>query len=162
MGPYINSELMEAMCDGKLDAFDKNEICNNIKLMKAIYEGKISTINKYINHVDLTYIEDGETFVTASLSNSDVYLAQRFLKKDSTLLNHQNNDGETALIILCKHDDGNGIEGRIEVIKLLLELKCNVITKDFDGNTAMHYAIQKNDTEILALFDEHFYMITDE
>jgi ankyrin repeat protein len=77
--------------------------------------------------------------------NNDLEKLQKFLNhKPFAVYNSQNNQGNTFLIFACMFS-------HINIIKWLLSKNCDVNLSNFDGKTALFYAIKNNLDEVIKI-----------
>lgn len=69
-------------------------------------------------------------------------------------VDNQNNEGKTALILLCE-DEADNENNYIEIVKLLLGKDAKVNAKDDNGRTALMYACKNKYKEVVELLLEN-------
>lgn len=117
----------------------------------------IAASNGHQDLVDYLLSKDGElnpkdfsfrqTALHAATQHHQHHMAQYLLSLGS-YINYQNEVKKTPLMLAVEAND-------IEMVKLLLDNKADVLLKDVFGNCVFHYAIRQNNPEITQLLLEH-------
>ncbi len=110
--------------------------------------------------VDLEIIsEDGQTLLhfflsqvlDAGPSDHTLSIYELILKRTNHLVNNQDNEGRTALMLAAK-------AGATDIIKLLIENGADISICDRNGNNCLHYCLMDNNA-IELLFETIEYLI---
>ncbi|KAF4517990.1 hypothetical protein B566_EDAN008826, partial [Ephemera danica] len=86
----------------------------------------------------------GNTAFHFAAERNHIKILEILLTRNESLLNSQNNDGQTSLHVACW-------EGKIEAAEFLVRHDCSVTERDGCGNTVFHYASYKDQIQILDL-----------
>ena len=177
-------ELVKYLISKQCDVLDKDSDGWTV-LHKACKYGKLELV-KYLveNYPELLTIRDKEgqsSFLVAGQSGS-VELVEYLISKGCDALDKDNN-GLTVLHYACqkgntevvqylvensgelltmRHEDGQspflvaGFSGSVELVKYLISRGCDVMDKDNDGWTVLHYACQEGEQELVQYLVENY------
>jgi ankyrin repeat protein len=158
-----NDEIISLLLDkgANLDILDFNgasalsiacstQYIKNVSLLLE-HNANIEHIDRYGNsplliacNIDNYYVktyQDMPNFLTRAVYTPLTEIVSMLLENGANI-NHVNNDGESALILACKH-------GKKEIVSLLLGNGANVIHKDKFRRNAIFYASKKKEKEIV-------------
>jgi ankyrin repeat protein len=109
---------------------------NDIKTLKKVIAANPSLNLNQVN-------DDGETFLTLSIIN-DFRDIRNYLIDKGVNLEKTNVDKKTPLMVAAS-------EGKLNSVKVLLDLKVDIEKKDNKGDTALHMALRQNHDEVALL-----------
>jgi len=138
--------------------FADNEL--NLAIIAAAKAGNVDIFNMLKGQIDINAKDkDGDTALIAAVKGGNMVIFD-ILSKENFDLKAQNNAGDTALIVAArsKHNYGDShliVAARrsknLEIVKSLLLKKgqFDVNSKNEDGDTALHVAVNNNNVEIV-------------
>lgn len=152
--PQILSYLLSRI-QVKIDSFEMNTI-----LMQTIQEDNYLICKVLLeNHFPgVLQFPDGKYFIEIAIENVSIETVlllkdhlKKFCNKNRWLINKQDADGKTLLIKLIEKLLIERYDGDIRDVKLLIECGVNTYLKDNNGKTALDYALQKYQNDIVLI-----------
>ncbi|MDR2440102.1 MAG: ankyrin repeat domain-containing protein [Planctomycetaceae bacterium] len=143
--PFIDPSINSIFDAIKKDNFEAVKIFpdNNIRVIRLwvdrITNGIIGFLNGEIKTnkpIDIHLIFD-------AIKKDNFEAVKEFVKKDKTLVNKTDDDGETPLHVATM------LDAKIEIIQYLIEKSVNINAKNNNGLTPLHHAVRKSNLEII-------------
>lgn len=89
------------------------------------------------------FIDPSINSIFDAIKKDNFEAVKEFVKKDKTLVNKTDDDGETPLHVATM------LDAKIEIIQYLIEKSVNINAKNNNGLTPLHHAVRKSNLEII-------------
>lgn len=142
-------DLVKGMLNAGIDANLKDK-AGNTALLYAVSMGSVEMVNELVQHganLDLQFGKKKENILFECARNDSVSIAKILLKKNSSLLNNLNSDGETPLFEAAR-------AGAPKLAQFLISEGMKTDIKNRSGDTAKEIARRNNMKEVLKVLQK--------
>lgn len=114
-------------------------------LLRAVRDNDVDEVRYQLDHgVNPNYTENGYSPLMLACKNSNMEIVELLLRKNANA-SYCNRDNQTALMIAAKHCQYTAI------VQALIDAHANVNAKDTSGKTALMYAMENSNANVINL-----------